>query len=176
MMDRPSFWLATMLVLFISLYWRILPTSGYVPLDKDLIGSFRSILLPALSLAAANMAILMRMTRSCMLEVLRQEYVTTARAKGLRERFVIVRHALPNALIPIATVAGIQVGYLLSGTIIIEQIFALPGVGTLILNAITQRGYPLVQAGTLFIALAFPLVNLAVDALYAYLDPKLRHA
>src|SRR5437870_5542595 len=172
----PNFWLATMLVLFISLYWRILPTSGYVPLEKDLLGSFRSILLPALSLGAANVAILMRMTRSCMLEVLRQEYVTTARAKGLRERLVVVRHVLPNALIPIVTVAGIQVGYLLSGAIIVEQIFALPGVGTLILNAITQRDYPLVQAGTLFIALAFPLVNLVVDALYAYLDPQLRHA
>jgi ABC-type dipeptide/oligopeptide/nickel transport system permease component len=109
------------------------------------------------------------------LEVLRQEYVTTARAKGLRERSVIVRHVLPNALIPIVTVAGIQVGYLLSGAIIIEQIFALPGVGTLILNAITQRDYPLLQAGTLFVAFAFPLVNLAVDVLYAYLDPKLRH-
>src|SRR5262249_36304385 len=135
----PNFWLATMLVLVVSLYWRVLPTSGYVPLDKDVLGSFRSILLPALSLGAANMAILMRMTRSSVLEVLRQEYVTTARAKGLRERWVIVRHVLPNALIPIVTVAGMQVGYLLSGAIIVEQIFALPGVGTLILNAITQR-------------------------------------
>ena len=171
----PNFWLATMLVLFISLYWRALPTSGYVPLDRDVVGSFRSILLPAFSLGAANTAILMRMTRSSVLEVLRQEYVTTARAKGLRERWVIVRHVLPNALIPIVTVAGIQVGYLLSGAIIVEQIFALPGVGTLILNAITQRDYPLLQAGTLFIAFAFPLVNLVVDVLYTYLDPKLRH-
>ncbi|MBI3979534.1 MAG: ABC transporter permease [Chloroflexi bacterium] len=171
----PNFWLATMLVLFVSLYWRILPTSGYVPVSQDLVGSFRSVLLPAISLAMANMAILMRMTRSSMLEVLRQEYITTARAKGLRERLVIYRHALKNALIPVVTVAGMQVGYLLGGAIIVEQIFALPGLGTLVLNAITQRDYPLLQAGALFIALAFPIVNLVVDILYAYLDPKVRY-
>lgn len=171
----PNFWLATMLVLFVSLYWRILPTSGYVHPSQDLVGSFRSVLLPAISLGMANMAILMRMTRSSMLEVLRQEYITTARAKGLAEKLVIVRHALRNALIPVVTVAGIQVGYLLGGAIIIEQIFALPGIGTLVLNAITQRDYPLLQAAMLFIAFAFPIVNLLIDVLYTYLDPKVRY-
>jgi peptide/nickel transport system permease protein len=164
-----------MLVLFVSLYWRILPTSGYVYPSQDLVGSFRSVLLPALALGVANMAILMRMTRSSVLEVLRQDYITTARAKGVGEKGVIYRHALRNALIPVVTVAGVQVGYLLGGAIIIEQIFALPGVGTLVLNAITQRDYPLLQAAMLFIALAFPLVNLVIDVLYSYLDPRVRH-
>ena len=172
----PNFWLATMMVLFVSTYMRgVMPTSGYVYPTQDLLGSFRSVLLPALALGVANMAILMRMTRSSMLEVLRQEYVTTARAKGLKERIVVYRHALRNALIPVVTVAGVQVGYLLGGAIIVEQIFALPGVGTLILNGISQRDYPVVQAGVLFIASSFVLVNLAVDILYAYLDPKIHY-
>ena len=134
-----------------------------------------ALLLPALALGAANMAILMRMTRSSMLEVLGQEYVLTARAKGLVERLVLYRHALRNALIPVVTVAGVQVGYLLGGAVIIEQIFALPGLGTLVLNGISQRDYPVVQAGMLFIAASFVLVNLAVDVLYAYLDPKIHY-
>jgi peptide/nickel transport system permease protein len=171
----PNFWLATMLILFISLYWRVLPTSGYVPLNRDLVGSFRSILLPAISLALPNVAILMRTTRSSVLEVLRQEYIVTARSKGLRTWVVLSRHALRNALIPVITVAGIQVGYLLGGAIVIEQIFALPGIGTLILGAITQRDYPLLQAGSLVVAVAFPAVNLLVDVLYAYVDPKIRY-
>ena len=174
-LSMPNFWLATMLVLFVSLYWRVLPTSGYVSPSQDLVGSFRSVLLPALALGVANMAILMRMTRSSVLEVLRQDYITTARAKGVSERGVIYRHALRNALIPVVTVAGVQVGYLLGGAIIIEQIFALPGIGTLVLNAITQRDYPLLQAAMLFIAFAFPIVNLVIDVLYTYLDPRVRY-
>src|SRR5207302_8290341 len=172
----PNFWLASMLVLLVSQHFRGgLPTSGYVYPNQDLLGSFRSLLLPALALGAANMAILMRMTRSSMLEVLRQEYVLTARAKGLVERLVLYRHALRNALIPVVTVAGVQVGYLLGGAVIIEQIFALPGLGTLVLNGISQRDYPVVQASVLFIATSFVLVNLAVDVLYAYLDPKIHY-
>src|SRR3954468_21744891 len=172
----PNFWLATMMIFFVSVYWRgVLPTSGYVSPSQDLLGSFRSVLLPSVALGAANMAILMRMTRSSMLEVLRHEYVTTARAKGLKETIVVYRHALRNALIPVVTVAGVQVGYLLGGTIIVEQVFALPGVGTLILNGINQRDYPVVQAGVLFVALSFVLVNLVVALLYAYLDPKIHY-
>ena len=172
----PNFWLASMLILLVSQHFRgALPTYGYVYPNEDLPGSFRSLFLPALALAAANMAILMRMTRSSMLEVLRQEYVLTARAKGLVERLVLYRHALRNALIPVVTVAGIQVGYLLGGAVIIEQIFALPGLGTLVLNGITQRDYPVVQAGILFIAASFVVVNLVVDILYAYLDPKIHY-
>jgi peptide/nickel transport system permease protein len=172
----PNFWLATMMILAVSTLARgVLPTSGYSPPSQDLLGSLRSLLLPSVTLAVANMAILMRMTRSSMLEVLRQEYVTTARSKGLVERAVVYRHALRNALIPVATIAGVQVGYLLGGAIIVEQIFALPGVGTLILNGILQRDYPVVQAGVLFVAASFVLVNLAVDVLYAYLDPRIHY-
>jgi peptide/nickel transport system permease protein len=138
-------------------------------------GNLRSLLLPSIALAVANMAILMRMTRSSMLEILRQEYVTTARSKGLVERIVVYRHALRNALIPVATIAGVQVGYLLGGAIIVEQIFALPGIGTLILNGIMQRDYPIVQSGVLFVAASFVLVNLLVDVLYAYLDPRIHY-
>lgn len=172
----PNFWLAAMLTLLVSQRFRgALPTSGYVYPNQDVLGSFRSLILPALALGAANMAILMRMTRSSMLEVLRQEYVLTARAKGLIERVVLYRHALRNALIPLATVAGMQIGYLLGGAIIIEQIFALPGLGTLVVNGITQRDYPVVQAGVLFIAASFVIVNLVVDILYAYLDPRIHY-
>ncbi|HZO32457.1 MAG TPA: ABC transporter permease [Chloroflexota bacterium] len=172
----PNFWLATMMILAVSTFARgVLPTSGFTPPSQDIGGNLRSLLLPSVALAVANMAILMRMTRSSMLEVLRQEYVTTARSKGLVERTVVYRHALRNALIPVATIAGVQVGYLLGGAIIVEQIFALPGVGTLILNGILQRDYPVVQAGVLFVAASFVLVNLAVDVLYAYLDPRIHY-
>ena len=172
----PSFWLATMLILLVSHFARgLLPTSGYVPLSKGMLGSYKSVLLPSLALAAPNTAILMRMTRSSMLEILRQEYVMSARAKGLREGSVVFRHALRNALIPVVTVAGIQVGYLLGGAIIIEQVFALPGIGTLILNGIAQRDYPVVQAGVLFVATTFVLANLIVDLCYGYLDPRIHY-
>jgi peptide/nickel transport system permease protein len=172
----PNFWLATMMILAASTYARgILPTSGFTPMTQDVLGNVRSLLMPSIALAVANMAILMRMTRSSMLEVLRQEYVNTARSKGLVERAVVYRHALRNALIPVATIAGVQVGYLLGGAIIVEQIFALPGVGTLILNGIMQRDYPVVQAGVLFVSTCFVLVNLAVDVLYAYLDPRIHY-
>jgi peptide/nickel transport system permease protein len=172
----PNFWLASMMILAVSTYARgVLPTSGFTPMTQDVLGNLRSLLLPSIALAVANMAILMRMTRSSMLEVLRQEYVNTARSKGLVERAVVYRHALRNALIPVATIAGVQVGYLLGGAIIVEQIFALPGVGTLILNGIMQRDYPVVQAGVLFVSACFVLVNLAVDVLYAYLDPRIHY-
>jgi peptide/nickel transport system permease protein len=171
----PNFWIATMLVLLVSKYGHgLLPTFGYVRLDRGIFASYRSLVLPALALAAPNTAILARMTRSSMLEILRQEYVVSARAKGLRESAVIVRHALRNALIPVVTIAGIQVGYLLGGAIIIEQVFALPGIGTLILNGIGQRDYPMVQAGVLFVATAFVLVNLIVDLSYGWFDPRIR--
>jgi len=172
----PNFWLAAMMTLAVSMYARgILPTSGYVPFYTDPLGSVRSLLLPSIALAVANMAILMRMTRSSMLEVLRQEYITSARAKGLVERTIIYTHAFRNALIPVVTVAGVQVGYLLGGAIIVERIFALPGIGTLILNAIGNRDYPVVQAGVLFVAASFVLVNLIVDVLYAYFDPRIHY-
>jgi peptide/nickel transport system permease protein len=171
----PSFWIATMLILMVSKYGDgLFPTFGYEPIQDDVVGSFRSLVLPAIALAAPNTAILARMTRSSMLEVLRQEYVVTARAKGLHELAVIFRHTFRNALIPVVTVAGMQVGYLLGGAIIVEQVFALPGIGTLIINGIGQRDYTVVHASVLFVATTFVLVNLVVDISYALLDPRIR--
>jgi ABC-type dipeptide/oligopeptide/nickel transport system permease component len=131
--------------------------------------------LPAVTLAAASVTIIARLTRSAMLEVLSQDYVRTARAKGAGEWAVVVRHALKNALIPITTVVGVQAGYLLSGAVLTETVFAWPGLGTLVVQGILARDVPLVQGAVLVIALTFVLVNLAVDLLYAYLDPRIRY-
>jgi peptide/nickel transport system permease protein len=133
-------------------------------------------LLPTLSLSLSLMAIIMRMTRSATLEVLGQDYIKVARAKGLAERVVLGRHALRNSLIPVITVMGIQVGYLLGGVVVIEQIFGLPGVGWMFLTALFQRDYPTIQPALLFLALTFIVVNLLTDLLYAYLDPRIRYA
>jgi peptide/nickel transport system permease protein len=133
-------------------------------------------LLPTVSLSLALVASTMRMTRSSMLEVLGQDYIRTARAKGQAERMVILGHALKNALIPVITVIGIQIGDLLGGTVIIEQVFGLPGIGWLTLNAIYQRDYPVIQGAILFVAVVFVLVNLMVDVFYAFLDPRIRYA
>jgi peptide/nickel transport system permease protein len=133
-------------------------------------------ILPVLSLSAGLMAIVMRMTRSAMLEVLDQDYIRTARAKGLRERGVLARHALRNAFIPIITVIGLQTGYLLGGAVVIEQIFGLPGVGLMILEGIYQRDYPVVQGAVLFVAVVFVVVNIAVDLIYAFVDPRIRYS
>lgn len=130
---------------------------------------------PVLTLTAIGVAFFVRLTRTSMLEVLGQDYIRTARSKGLRDPIVLARHAMKNAAIPVITVQGIQVGYLLGGAVVIEQIFGMPGIGWMILNGIYQRDYPVVQAGVLFVALAFVLVNLAVDLVYAYLDPRIRY-
>jgi peptide/nickel transport system permease protein len=132
-------------------------------------------ILPVLSLSVAQVAVVMRMMRSTMLEVLGRDYIRTARAKGLSEALTLARHALKNAFIPVVTVMGVQVGLLLSGAVVIEQIYGLPGIGWMILNGIYQRDYTLVQGGVLFVAVAFVLVNLVVDLLYAYLDPRIRY-
>ncbi|MGQ9490663.1 MAG: ABC transporter permease [Anaerolineae bacterium] len=171
----PNFLLATLLILLVSLYIPVFPTTGFIPLNQGLGDNLRSLFLPAFSLALSAMASIMRMTRSSMLEELRKEYVKVARSKGLKERLVILRHVLRNSLIPVVTVVGIWVGYLLGGTVIIEEIFALPGVGRLALNAIYQRDYPLVQGTVLFIAGVFVFVNLLTDLLYGLLDPRIRH-
>lgn len=171
----PNFLLATLLILLVSLYIPVFPTTGFIPFSQGLGDNLRSLFLPAFSLALSAMASIMRMTRSSMLEELRKEYVKVARSKGLKERLVILRHVLRNSLIPVVTVVGIWVGYLLGGTVIIEEIFALPGVGRLALNAIYQRDYPLVQGTVLFIAGVFVFVNLLTDLLYGLLDPRIRH-
>lgn len=171
----PNFWLATMLLLVTSLYLGFQPALIWVSPFKDLLANLKQMLLPVLSLSAVLMAVVMRMMRSSMLEVLGQDYIRTARSKGLRETIVLARHAFKNAAIPVVTVQGIQVGYLLGGAVVIEQIFGLPGIGWLILNGIYQRDYPVVQGAVLFVAVTFVLVNLLVDVVYAYLDPRIRY-
>ena len=170
----PSFLLATLLVLVFSLWLRWLPPIGYVELTKDPIGNLRTMLLPALSLSLPLAAVLMRNTRSAVLEVLSQEHVRVARAKGLTERRILGRHVILNASLPILTVVGIQVASLLGGTVIIETIFALPGIGRYIYEAIANRDYPVVQGVTIVVAAIFVVVSMAVDLLYAVLDPRLR--
>ena len=174
--SMPVFWLGIVLMVIFSLWLGWLPASGmYAPYGG---GGLRDLLahlvLPAVTLAAASVTIIARLTRATMLETLGQDYVRTARAKGLGERAVVLRHALKNALIPIVTVVGVQAGYLLGGAVLTETVFAWPGVGTLVVQGILARDMPLVQGGVLVIALSFVLVNLAVDPLYAWLDPRIR--
>jgi peptide/nickel transport system permease protein len=171
----PNFWLGAMLILVFSRYLRV-PLGQYVPLTQDPLAMLRSLSLPALALGAAIAAILMRYTRSALLEVLGQEYIRTARGKGLTGLTVMLRHALPNAMIPVITVIGFQMGYLLGGTVVIEEIFALPGMGRLALQAIYQRDYPVVQGVVLVVALLFVVTNLVVDLLYAWVDPRIRYS
>jgi peptide/nickel transport system permease protein len=171
----PNFWLGTLLILFVSLVLHWLPPVGFVSLlDNPWLG-IQTLILPALALGTAVAAFIMRMVRSSLLEVLRQDYIRTAHAKGLRERSVLYRHALKNAFIPVLTVIGIQIGYLLGGAVIIESIFSLPGMGRFLLDSISNRDYSIVQGGVLFIALVFCLVNLSVDLVYGWLDPRIRY-
>ena len=172
----PNFWLATMLLLVTSLYLRWQPAGvEWTSPFRDPITNAQQMLLPVLSLSGALVAVVMRMTRSSMLEVLGQDYIRTARAKGVGEVLILARHASKNAAIPVITVMGVQVGYLLGGAVVVELIFGLPGIGWMILNGIYQRDYPLVQGGVLFVAVVFVLVNLLVDLTYAYLDPRIRY-
>jgi peptide/nickel transport system permease protein len=172
----PNFWLATMLLLALGNLGSIASIGIYVGFFADPGKNLAVMVLPSFSLGIALAAVLMRFIRSSLLEVLGHDYVRTARAKGLRERLVLYRHALRNALIPVITVVGFQAGYLLGGTVVIEEVFALPGMGRLALNAISQRDYPVVQGVVLVIALLFVLVNLAVDLAYAFVDPRVRFA
>ena len=170
----PNFLIATMLVLFISTQWRVLPTTGFVPLSEGLWPNLQSLIMPTISLGALLAASIMRMMRSSMLEELGKEYLTVARAKGLQHRTIVLGHALRNSLIPVITVVGIQTGYMLGGTVIIEQVFAIPGIGRLALDAVNQRDYPLVQGTVLFIAAAFVLMNMVTDVVYGFIDPRIR--
>ena len=174
-LSLPNFWLATMMILISSLWFGWLPSLIYISPFSDPVENVKQLLMPAFSLALALMAIVLRMTRSAMLEVLGQDYVRTARAKGLGERLVLMRHALKNAMIPVITVIGVQMGTLFGGTVVIEQIFGLPGMGWTFVNGIYQRDYPTVQGAVLMLALTFVLVNLLVDLAYAYLDPRIRY-
>jgi ABC-type dipeptide/oligopeptide/nickel transport system permease component len=162
----PPYWLGIMLILLFSVTLRVLPTSGSFGPEY--------IVLPAVTLAAVLMPVVTRLVRSGMLDVLHEDYVRTARAKGLRERVVVGKHALRNMLIPLVTVLGLQLTSLLGGAVIVEQVFAWPGVGRIAVNAISSRDYPVVQASVLVISTAFVMMNLLVDVLYAWLDPRIR--
>lgn len=170
----PSFWLGILLILFTSLYLHWFPPQGLVLLWVQPVEALKQLLLPSLALGLALGAMVMRMTRSCILEVLAQDYVRTARAKGIAETLVIGHHALRNALIPVVTLVGLQFGYLLGGAIVIEEIFSLPGMGRLVLRSIAQRDFPLVQGVLLLAGTGVVLLNLCVDMLYLALDPRLR--
>ena len=171
----PNFLLATLMILLLSLSVRLLPPSGYVAFSVDPAQNLRLMAMPALALGLGAASYITRMTRSSVLETLRQDFVRTAYAKGLPSLAVIIGHALKNALIPIVTVVGIQLGYLLGGAVIVEAIFAVPGVGRLALDGINMRDYPVVQGTVLFITVVFVFINLAVDVLYAYLDPRVHY-
>jgi peptide/nickel transport system permease protein len=172
----PVFWQGTMLILFFSIYLRWMPPVMWVDFFADPLRNLTIMVLPALCLGTASAANIARTTRACMLDVLRSEYIRTAAAKGLAERLVVLKHGLKNALIPIVTVAGLQIGILLGGTVVVEEVFTLPGIGRLVLWSIYQRDYPLTQSTILFIAVMFMTINLAVDVLYGYLDPRIRYS
>lgn len=172
----PSFWLGTMLIIFPSQWWGYSPPVGYVDFWEDPLKNLEQLYLPAIALGVGLSASLARITRSAMLEVLRQDYVRTARAKGLNERMVVIRHGLKNAMIPVITLFGLQLGVLLGGTVVLESIFQLPGLGTLTLGAITIKDYSQVQGLVLFFAAVLVTINLLVDLSYAYFDPRIRYA
>lgn len=172
----PGFWLGLNLILFFSVYLGLFPVAGYVPLAESPGDALRSLVLPALTLGISASALIARMTRSSMLEVLGQDFVRTARAKGNQERRVIFRHALRNAMIPTVTVIGLALGGLLAGAIVTETVFALPGVGRLVISSVLRRDYPVVQGVLMFIASIYVLVNLLIDVIYVYLDPRVKYA
>ncbi len=172
----PTFWMGLNLILIFAVFLGWFPVAGYEPLEKGLWESLRYMILPAFTLGLASSALLARITRSMMLDVLGQDYVRTARAKGLAERWVVLRHALKNAFIPILTTIGIIIASLLGGAVITEQIFNLPGIGRLLILAIGRRDFPVVQGTVLVIAAVYVLINLLIDLLYSFLDPRIRHA
>ncbi len=176
-MSTPSFWLGMVLIIVFSLVLGVLPGSGMISPrgDGGVLDVLAHLVLPALTLAAVPTAVISRLTRSSMLEVIEQDYVRTARAKGLSEGRLVIRHVVPNALIGIATLVGIQAGYLLAGAVLVETVFAWPGLGSLLVTSILKRDFPLVQGGVMLIALSYVLINLATDVAYAYLDPRIRY-
>lgn len=170
----PSFWLGIMMILALTAFAPGLQMLGYVPFSADPLGNLARLALPAFALGLPILANLSRLVRSAMLDALQQDYIRTARAKGVMERTILYRHALRNALIPYVTSTGIMAGYLLGGAIVVEQVFAIPGLGRLILGGISERNYPLIQATILVVTFTFVLVNFLVDMLYAMIDPRVR--
>lgn len=171
----PSFWLGTMLIVFPAKWWNYSPPIGYVDLWDDPLKNLEQLYLPAIALGIALSASLARITRSSMLEVLRQDYIRTARSKGLAERMVVIRHALRNAMIPVTTLFALQVGVLFGGTVVLESIFTLPGLGFFTLQAVRNKDYTEVQGVVLFFAAVLVFINLLVDLSYAWIDPRIRY-
>ena len=175
-LSLPDFWLATVVITFLAIWFRWIPPIGFAPIWVDPARNLSQLLIPAVIIGARLAAVSMRMTRSSLLEVLRQDYIRTARAKGLRERAVIVGHAFKNAFIPVITIIGQQFSVLLGGTVIVEFIFLQPGVGSLMLDAVQLRDYTLIQGAVLFFATVIVVMNLLVDLSYAWLDPRIRYS
>jgi peptide/nickel transport system permease protein len=175
MLAVPSFWMGTMVMVFPSIWWGWSPEVRFVPFRQDPLQNLKQMIIPAIILGTALSAITMRLTRTMMLEVLRQDYIRTAWAKGLTERLVVMRHALRNALIPVVTLVGLQAPLLIGGAVIVEQIFVIPGMGNLLLDAVTQRDYPIITGVFLIVGVAVMLINLMVDISYGLLDPKVRY-
>jgi peptide/nickel transport system permease protein len=175
-MSLPDFWLATVTITFLAIWFRWMPPIGFAPIWVDPARNLSQMLLPALIIGARLAAVSMRMTRSSLLEVLRQDYIRTAWAKGLRERVVMAKHAFKNALIPVVTIVGQQFSVLLGGTVIVEFIFLQPGVGSLMLDAVVLRDYTMIQGAVLFFATVTIVMNLLVDVSYAWLDPRIRYS
>ena len=171
----PGFWLATMIIVFPSIWWGYMPPIVYIPFIEDPIGNLRMLIVPAIVLGMVISGDTMRMTRTMMLEVLRQDYIRTAWAKGLRERVVILRHALKNALIPVITLIGYDMPIMIGGSVIIEQIFCLPGIGRLLIDATLGRDYPVVSGIMLIFGFGMVLINLGVDLTYGLLDPRVHY-
>ena len=171
----PGFWLATLLIVLPAIWWGWRPVGDFVEFSRDPIGYVRQLLLPAVILGIAASAALMRLTRGMLLEVLRQDYVRTAWAKGLAERGVVLKHGLRNAIIPVVTLLGTQLPQIIGGTVVIEYVFGLPGMSRFLFDAINQRDYPVIQGVNLLVVSTVVMVNLGVDALYAVLDPRIRY-
>lgn len=175
MLAIPSFWLGTLVMVFPSVWWRWAPPLDYTPFLEDPLKNLRHMLVPAILLGLSLSAVTMRMTRTMMLEVLRQDYVRTARAKGLTENVVVFRHALRNVLIPVVTLVGLQAPLLIGGSVILERIFVVPGMGSLLLEAVFQRDYPVVTGVFLVVGVGVLFINLLVDLTYGFLDPRVRN-
>ena len=175
MLAVPSFWLGTMVMVFPSIWWGWSPPIQFVPFSKDPIGNLSQMIIPSIILGCALSAITMRLTRTMMLEVLRQDFIRTAWAKGLGEKLVVARHALRNALIPVVTLIGLQAPLLIGGAVIMEQIFVIPGMGLLLLDAVSQRDYPIIQGVILLFSFMYVLVNLLIDLLYRVFDPRIKY-
>ena len=175
MLAIPSFWLGTLVMVFPAIWWGWSPEIKYVPFTQDPLRNLSQMIIPAVILGTSLSAVTMRLTRTMMLEVLRQDYIRTAWAKGLNERLVVTRHALRNALIPVVTLIGLQAPLLIGGAVIMEQIFVIPGMGLLLLEAVSQRDYPIITGVFLIVGICVMLINLLVDLSYGFLDPKVRY-